>query len=69
MDYFTWSRGVMAFWPLMPDRFSAPVVLFYGFHWSQGWVSPRHLWTLLTEAPVAVAAVLTARRWRQSAGG
>jgi membrane-bound metal-dependent hydrolase YbcI (DUF457 family) len=62
MDYFTWSRGVMVLWPMVPDRFSAPVVLFYGFHWSHGWVSPRHLWTFLTEAPVALAAVLTARR-------
>jgi membrane-bound metal-dependent hydrolase YbcI (DUF457 family) len=62
MDYLTWSRGVMAFWPLMSDRFSSPVVLFYGFHWSQGWLSPRHLWTLLSEAPVAVAAVLAAHR-------
>jgi membrane-bound metal-dependent hydrolase YbcI (DUF457 family) len=62
MDFFTWSRGVMVLWPLVPDRFTAPVVLFYGFHWSQGWVSPRHLWTFLTEAPVALAAVLTARR-------
>lgn len=62
MDYFTWGRGVMALWPLRPDRFSAPVVLFYGFHWSQGWVSPQHLRTLFTEAPVAAAAVLAARR-------
>jgi membrane-bound metal-dependent hydrolase YbcI (DUF457 family) len=62
MDYLTWGRGVMALWPMRPDRFSSPLVLFYGFHWSQGWVSPQHLWTLLTEAPVAAAAVLTAHR-------
>jgi inner membrane protein len=62
LDYFTWGRGVMAFWPITPERFSPPVALFYGFHWSEGLVSHRHLWTLLTEAPLAAALVAGVRR-------
>lgn len=62
LDYFTWGRGVMALWPAVPDRLSPPLVLFYGFHWSQGWVSLQHLWTLVTEAPVAAVAMLTAHK-------
>lgn len=49
MDAATVSRGVMALWPLTDTRFLAPVTIFYGLHWSDGWISIRHLWTLLTE--------------------
>jgi len=63
MDYFTVGRGVMAFWPLTSERFLAPVPLFYGLRWSDGWVSPRHVWTVLTEVPLAVVVVFAARRW------
>jgi inner membrane protein len=62
LDYFTQGRGVMALWPLSSDRFSSPVPLFYGLHWSEGLVSHRHLWTLLTELPIAGALVLAIRR-------
>lgn len=57
MDFFTIGRGVMLFWPFSLGRFSSPVKLFYGLHWSDGWVSPRHIWTLLTELGFAVFAV------------
>ncbi len=50
MDYFTVGRGVRLFWPFIEQRFQAPVKLFYGFHWSQGFFSIHHLWTVLTEA-------------------
>jgi inner membrane protein len=53
MDAATISRGVMAFWPLTSERFLAPVTIFYGLHWSDGWVSIRHLWTFLTESAFA----------------
>ena len=49
MDYFTIGRGVMAFWPLTSERFSSPVPVFYGLHWSDGWLSVRHLFTIATE--------------------
>lgn len=58
MDFATAGRGVMLFWPLTQERFSAPVQLFYGFHWSDGLFSVRHLWTLLTESIFAVIVVL-----------
>lgn len=57
MDAATISRGVMALWPLTDTRFLAPLTLFYGLHWSDGWISIRHLWTLLTEL-LFVALVL-----------
>ena len=49
MDFFTLGRGVMLLWPFSSDRYESSVKLFYGFHWSQGWVSVMHLWTLVTE--------------------
>jgi inner membrane protein len=49
MDFLTIGRGVMALWPLSAERYASPIRLFYGLHWSQGWLSVRHLWTLLTE--------------------
>lgn len=49
MDWATLGRGVMALWPLTEERYLAPVILFYGLHWSQGLTSGRHLVTLATE--------------------
>ncbi|MFO7679875.1 MAG: metal-dependent hydrolase [Chloroflexota bacterium] len=58
MDAATVSRGVMALWPLSDTRFLAPVTIFYGLHWSDGWISARHLWTLLTELLFAVLILI-----------
>jgi inner membrane protein len=49
MDFFTIGRGVMLFWPFSHERYSSPILVFYGLHWSDGVFSLRHLWTLLTE--------------------
>ncbi|MBK8900828.1 MAG: metal-dependent hydrolase [Anaerolineaceae bacterium] len=49
MDFFTVGRGVMLFWPLTPERFEPMFKLFYGLHRSDGWLSIRHIWTLVTE--------------------
>jgi inner membrane protein len=49
MDYLTIGRGIMAFWPFSSERFVSPVPVFYGLHWSDGWLSLRHLLTLVTE--------------------
>jgi inner membrane protein len=49
MDFFTIGRGVMLFWPFSYERYSSPLLVFYGLHWSDGVFSIRHLWTLLTE--------------------
>lgn len=67
MDYFTIGRGVMLFWPVSPERWQPPVHLFYGLHWSDGWLTVRHLWTALTElvfgALVVLAVSILARRF------
>jgi membrane-bound metal-dependent hydrolase YbcI (DUF457 family) len=57
MDSATIGRGVMAFWPLTAERFMFPVIVFYGLHWSDGWLSSRHLWTALTESTFATVVV------------
>lgn len=61
MDASSISRGVMAFWPFTTERFLSPVTLFYGLHWSDGWLSARHLWTFFTEALFAVVLVVIVR--------
>ncbi len=70
MDYLTIGRGVMALWPISTERFASPVRLFYGLHWSDGWLSVRHLWTLVTELGfmVALSAIVVVwKRLRSSA--
>jgi membrane-bound metal-dependent hydrolase YbcI (DUF457 family) len=58
MDMATIGRGIMLFWPLTEARYLAPVTLFYGLHWSDGWISIRHLWTVLTELVFTIIVVL-----------
>lgn len=59
MDFFTFeTRGVMLLWPLSAERFEAPVKLFYGVRWSDGWLSLRHLFTLATELGFAALVLL-----------
>lgn len=58
MDLFTVGRGVRVLWPFVEDRYSPALKLFYGVHWSEGWLSPRHWVTLLSE--LAFAAVIAA---------
>ena len=57
MDFFTHGRGVMLFWPFTKMRFRPPVDLFYGLHYSDGILSQRHLWTILTEGLFALLIV------------
>lgn len=63
MDFFTVGRGVMLFWPFTPQRFSSPVKLFYGLHWSDSWSSTRHLWTLITELGFLAVLYAGVRIW------
>jgi hypothetical protein len=50
MDFFTQSsRGMLLFWPLTTQRFSAPLRLFFGFHWSENILSVEHIYTVLNE--------------------
>ncbi len=61
MDYFTVGRGIMALWPFSPERYRAPIKLFYGLHWSNGLFTLRHLWTFLTETAFALVLVTVVR--------
>ncbi|MBU0677910.1 MAG: metal-dependent hydrolase [Verrucomicrobia bacterium] len=61
MDYFTYGRGIMAFWPFTSERFRSPVLLFYGLHWSDGLLTHKHLLTLLNE--IVFAALLFGGFW------
>jgi glycosyltransferase involved in cell wall biosynthesis len=61
MDYFTYGRGVMAFWPLSSERYLSPVVLFYGLRWSEGIFSIKHLWTVLSEGLFVLFIFLAVR--------
>ena len=58
IDFFADGRGVMLFWPFSSHRFSSPIKLFYGLHWSKGWISIHHLYTLLNELTVIAVFVL-----------
>ena len=49
MDFFTPGRGLLLLWPFSSERFAPPFKLFYGFRWSQGLISPKHIVTLVTE--------------------
>lgn len=64
MDLFTVGRGVMLLWPFSSERLSPPFKLFYGLHWSDGWLSTRHWWTLLTETVFALVLIVLVRRHR-----
>jgi inner membrane protein len=68
MDFMTVGRGVMLFWPLSSGRFSSPVRLFVGLHWSAGPWSLRHLETFLTEGLLILSILLlfTAPRKRRT---
>jgi len=68
MDFFTVSRGVMLFWPFSGQRFLSPVSLFYGLHWSDGWISVKHLWTFLSELGFSVVTVVLVRLFSREKG-
>ncbi len=69
MDAFTYGRGIKLFWPISDMRFRSPVLLFYGFRWSDGLFSARHLITLASETAFVVilfvAGALISTRPRQ----
>ncbi|MBN1522502.1 MAG: metal-dependent hydrolase [Candidatus Aureabacteria bacterium] len=52
MDFFTYGRGLMLFWPLTSRRFFPPFIIFYGLRWSKSVTSVAHLYTLLNETAV-----------------
>jgi hypothetical protein len=39
------------------------VALFYGFHWSNGWLSVRHIWTAVSELTFSALALALWTLW------
>jgi hypothetical protein len=62
MDFFAAGLGIMFLWPFSSERYLAPLSLFSGLHWSEGWFSVQHLWTLLTEL-LFIALLMLALSW------
>lgn len=71
IDFVTYGRGIMLFWPFLPDRFSSPLLLFRGVAWDEGLRTTAHVWTLAQDALFAVlvvsAGIFLARRIRPRA--
>ncbi len=66
VDYFTYGRGVMLFWPFLHERFTSPVLLLGGVHWAKGLWAMDHLRTMAHDAVFAVIVIGLAegvRRW------
>ena len=61
MDAATFGPGVKLFWPFTDERFSAPVVIFYGVRHSEGFFSPHHLITIGNELAIIAGFLLLAR--------
>jgi membrane-bound metal-dependent hydrolase YbcI (DUF457 family) len=61
MDAFTLGPGVKLFWPFTDERFSAPVVIFYGVRHSEGFFSSFHLITIGNELAIIAGFLLLAR--------
>jgi hypothetical protein len=62
MDVLGYGVGQMLFWPITGARFKLPFYIFYGLHWSEGWWSIRHVWTILTEGLFAVGIIVATHR-------
>jgi membrane-bound metal-dependent hydrolase YbcI (DUF457 family) len=60
VDYVTRGRGVMLWWPFIPERFSSPILLFRGVSWSKGLHTNDHWWTLANDAVFALVVIALA---------
>lgn len=69
MDLLTPGRGLMLLWPFTSDRYDLPLKLFYGVHWSQGWLTFHHVVTLATEFLTIGGVLLSVRTIRRIRGG
>lgn len=62
MDFFTYGRGLMLFWPFTDERFSPPFLIFYGLRRSDGVFSSHHIVTFITES-VKMLPILSVVWW------
>ncbi|WP_051822462.1 metal-dependent hydrolase [Desulfonatronum thiodismutans] len=61
MDAATLGPGVKLLWPFMDERFSTPIMIFYGVRHSEGLFSAHHLITIGSELAMIVGFLLLAR--------
>jgi membrane-bound metal-dependent hydrolase YbcI (DUF457 family) len=66
LDSFTPGQGVMLVWPFRRTRFRSPIALFYGFYWTRGLRTPRHLLTALSEIAFSALVLSATRRFVRS---
>ncbi len=59
------TRGVAMLWPLLPDRFASPLVVFVGVEYSQWWRWDMHLLTLANECAFGVLVLWVSRELRR----
>jgi membrane-bound metal-dependent hydrolase YbcI (DUF457 family) len=65
LDYLTVGGGVMLLWPLSEAHFGSPIALFYGLHRSDGWISIRHLYTVVSEFATLLVIWLVLGRYEK----
>lgn len=66
IDYFTYGRGVMLFWPVTAERFHAPITLFMGVPWADRLTSPNYLQMLLEDcffAAIVLSVAIVIRKF------
>lgn len=59
------TRGVGLFWPLLPDRFASPLVIFVGLEYSEWWRWDQHLLTIANEVAFGVLVLWFSRQLRR----
>ncbi|MEL6797708.1 MAG: metal-dependent hydrolase [Planctomycetota bacterium] len=66
------TRGVSLLWPLLPDRYASPIIIFVGVEYGEWWRWDMHLLTVLNESAFAVLVLWFSKlvfRSRSQPGG
>jgi membrane-bound metal-dependent hydrolase YbcI (DUF457 family) len=65
MDFLSWGRGVLLFWPVSPERFIAPFYVFRGVRHSVGASMMEHMKTVGNELAFGAVygAIVLLWRW------
>lgn len=72
MDAAAQGPGVKLLWPITVERFTSPVIIFYGVRHSEGLFAPHHLITVANELAIIAGFLLLVRffaRQRRRASG
>lgn len=61
MDLLTLGPGLKLLWPFSDERYTSPLILFYGVRHSAGFFSFHHIITLVTEMGTVAAFLMISR--------